>query len=1154
MTTNRELFDRNPLEARIPNDGVAKVGRPRSDQEWDVLQWELRSFVCAGQYELGLERILDSFLSHRAQPSQSAVWISGFYGSGKSHLARVLEHLWRDVALPGGRQARNLVDLTDEVAAHLTELSIAGKRAGGLWSAAGLLAGGGRRSVRLDFLAVLFQSAGLPTDYRLARFTMWARQAGYLDAIDDALASAGRTYAREIPNLYVSPLIAKALHDADPSLGASLQEVRALLLQQFPAVDEISIEELVETMDDVLRAQSETEGRRPLTLIVLDEMQQYLGDDNRLVLDVQQIVEGCTARFGSDVLIVATGQAALLGTPTLQKLTDRFTVQVALSENDVEKVVRQVVLRKKPEHVPALRDALEKVRPEIDRHLEGTQLAAKAADGQALVPDYPLLPTRRRFWELALRGVDQAGKAGMLRSQLRIVHEATRRTANAPVGHVVGADFLFDEQAPSMRQSGVLPKEIDELVRSLRTEGPDGELKSRICSLAFLVPLMPARTLGVNSGLRATKAVFSDLLVEDLADGARLRGQVPKLVDELVEAGRLMPIGDEYRIQTEAGAEWEQTYRRGLAVVRDDTTRIGRLRTERLAAAVEGALGALKLMHGSSKERRGIDVHWGDDEPPAVGGDVPVWVRDEWSVPAATVRNTAAAAGDESPVVFVLLPRIAADQIKAKLAEYLAADDTLLRQPTPQTDEGRDAQRAMRTRAAVADEQIDTLLAAVVSNARVYQGGSSAERTTAGLRQGVDTAAKDSLVRMFPRFHTADNPSWPTVVVRAREGDPAALEAVGHHGDVAANAVCKEVLAAISPGGTKGLDLHKQFAAAPYGWPKDAVNGAVMALLAAGNIRAVQDGTNLTGPKELLANQVGRTVFHKEDEPPSVAQRITVKGLLSKAGIAFEPHREAEKVPALLQRLKDLAAGPGGPAPLPAPPDVADLDALLALGGNQQFRAVADAGAGLRSSLERWQCAAARRPRREERWRYVQRLLGHAAGLAVAAETAPAVQAIRDGRQLLDDPDPVPPLIDRLEDVLRSEVGDHAERYAQAQQKAVAELQSSAAWAELEAADCDAILSDAQLVPVAPPDVSSDTALLNALDGTGLGTWEERIELVPGRLNLARQRAAKLLEPESVSVHLPPATLRSADDLARYVDDLRVLVQPHLDAGRTVVL
>ena len=212
--TNRELFYRDPTETKIPNDGVAEVGRPETEQQWDVLRWELRSFVCDGQYEHGLERILGSFLASLSQPKQPAAWVSGFYGSGKSHLVRVLEYLWRDFELPGGDRARDLVTLSDEVRDHLTELSTAGKRLGGLWSAAGTLASGKSNAVRLAFLSVLFESAGLPEEYARARFTIWAQNHGYLDGIRAAVEAEGRTLDEEIHDLYVSPVIAKALLEA----------------------------------------------------------------------------------------------------------------------------------------------------------------------------------------------------------------------------------------------------------------------------------------------------------------------------------------------------------------------------------------------------------------------------------------------------------------------------------------------------------------------------------------------------------------------------------------------------------------------------------------------------------------------------------------------------------------------------------------------------------------------------------------------------------------------------------------------------------------------------------------------------------------------------------------------------------------------------
>ena len=132
---NYQVFQRNPLETTIPNDGVSEVGMPASAKEWDVLRYEISNFVCEGEYYRGLERIIKTYLYHLHRETQPAVWVSGFYGSGKSHLVRVLEHLWRDTRLPGpdGVSARGLVDLPEDVRELLKEISTEGRRQGGLW-------------------------------------------------------------------------------------------------------------------------------------------------------------------------------------------------------------------------------------------------------------------------------------------------------------------------------------------------------------------------------------------------------------------------------------------------------------------------------------------------------------------------------------------------------------------------------------------------------------------------------------------------------------------------------------------------------------------------------------------------------------------------------------------------------------------------------------------------------------------------------------------------------------------------------------------------------------------------------------------------------------------------------------------------------------
>ena len=90
-----------------------------------------------------------------------------------------------------------------------------------------------------------------------------------------------------------------------------------------------------------------------------------------------------------------------------------------------------------------------------------------------------------------------------------------------------------------------------------------------------------------------------------------------------------------------------------------------------------------------------------------------------------------------------------------------------------------------------------------------------------------------------------------------------------------------------------------------------------------------------------------------------------MKGLLTAAGIPYAAGQEGAQIPALLQRLKDLAARAGGAASAPRTTGTDHIDALLALGGNQRFRAVADDHDRLSEDLERWRAADQQREKRE---------------------------------------------------------------------------------------------------------------------------------------------------------------------------------------------
>ena len=147
---NREIFERDPVATRLLNDGVVAVTEATTDKEIATLRYELEHFVCEGQYKDGLSRILKSYIDSANSTVQPAAWVSGFYGSGKSHLLKMLRHLWVNTPFPSdGSTARGLARLPDEVSDLLKELDTLGKRCRGLHAVARKLPSGGGESLRL---------------------------------------------------------------------------------------------------------------------------------------------------------------------------------------------------------------------------------------------------------------------------------------------------------------------------------------------------------------------------------------------------------------------------------------------------------------------------------------------------------------------------------------------------------------------------------------------------------------------------------------------------------------------------------------------------------------------------------------------------------------------------------------------------------------------------------------------------------------------------------------------------------------------------------------------------------------------------------------------------------------------------------------------
>ena len=1151
---NAEIFVRNPQGLVIPNQGVTNLLIPSTPGEWEVLHWELSSFVAEGQYEAGLRQLLHAYLSNLDKPQQPSWWVSGFYGSGKSHFVRVLEYLWSDPKFPegspqAGASARGLVTLPQDIRDQLRELSMAGSREGGLWTASGTLGAGANGAVRLAFLEILFRAAGLPSAYPQARLEMWLGKKGVLEAVKAQVVQS-EPWRAALTDMYVSPVLAGAIAAQVPGFEAA--QGQAQLLAMFPPVTDVSDEETQTVTHEVLSLVSRKPGKLPCTLIVLDEVQQFIGDQVERALQVQQLEEMLSRRFGGKVLLIATGQSALGATPQLERIKGRFPNPLELSNADVENVVRQVVLRKKPDRVDDVRAALESASGEISRHLGGTRIAPRPEDASTLTQDYPVLPSRRRFWDEFLQAIDRQGSTAQLRNQLKISLSAAQQGAGRPLGEVVGADHVFKLLTSSMLSASVLLQDTHTLILKLDDGTPEGRLRQRLAELIFMISrLDPA------AGVRATASVLADLLVEDLNTGsAALRQQIPEVLLGLVERGQLMLTQDEYRLQTREGSAWEGEYQSAYRRLLNDDVRQLQERDRLLKAEVEAQLRSnLTETQGDSKTPRKAELHYTQNPPPqggTSGGAVPLWVRDEGHISAAEVQTDARKAGSDSATVFLFLPDSGKQALKEALAVQLAAQEVLAKRQNPATPEAREAQGAMNTRMVQAQGEVKTLITGRVAATRVFQGGGR-EISEGNLRASVRAAILAGLARLYDRFQVADHLQWHLVLKRAKDGNASALDALGYSGDPAAQPVLRAVLSDVGAG-KKGSEVRKTFTQPPYGWPQDAVDAALVLLTLLGHLRALHNGSPIEA-KALDAAKLTASEFRPETVILSKGQQMAVRGVYQEAGLGAASGQETAQflvtqAPVYLRELERKLQASGGAAPLPERLSSPLLTTLQSLNGNELLLRIADAQNELKAL---WKAATERAEtiaRRQDTWTKLGQLLHHNRNLELKKQA----DAILSGRQLLQDPDPVQTLATEVMNGLRADLNAALSAYRARYDEMMVGLAAMPEWAALDSGRQAGVLKSANLQTAPELNLRGIGEVVSALGQTSLSEWESRTEALGSRFEKARQEVLRLTRPQAVQVTLKRRTLETAADLDGYLEELRTELSGHLAAGKAVVI
>lgn len=330
-------------------------------------------------------------------------------------------------------------------------------------------------------------------------------------------------------------------------------------------------------------------------------------------------------------------------------------------------------------------------------------------------------------------------------------------------------------------------------------KGTDDQcLTARACGLIFLINKLAGSNEEI--GIKANIDTVADLMVRNLPEGSSaLRGKLPDLMNK---CELLIKVGDEYRIQTEESAAWNDEFLSQRSQLANEAHRVEAERDDRIRQKFGSLVKKLTLTQGSSKVTRDFNPVFNSQLPSDAEKRVCIWIRDGWSIDENSVRADALQAGNQSPTVYAFIPKRSADDLRYYLIDYKAASATLDKRGVPSGPEGTEARAAMETTKQTAEGKINELLEEAFFGARVFQGGGN-EILGNDLQDMVLEAAGNSLKRLFPQFLIADHAGWSKVYAKAQKGAPDALKGVGDDGEPGKNPVCKTVLGYIA-GGKKG--------------------------------------------------------------------------------------------------------------------------------------------------------------------------------------------------------------------------------------------------------------------------------------------------------------------------------------------------------------
>jgi hypothetical protein len=340
----KEMF-KDDIDRTI--NGVVQVEQEKED----VIEQEVKEYVVTTELKKHFTKFFNEYSESFDRPTDNVgVWITGFFGSGKSHFLKMLSYLLENKEINGKKTVDYFEEKFDDQLSFMnvqkcvqvpTETILFNIDVEGSMHK-------DDTAVLKVFAKVFYDHLGYyGNDLKLAKLEQFITKQGKMDAFKEAYEDInGESWLdTRAEYQFFEQDVVDALVEADV-----MNENTAQHWFDGTETADISIAQLV----DEIKAYVDSKPKGFRLLFMIDEAGQYIGTNTSMLLNLQSLIEKLGSVCRGQVWIVATGQEALdemikVRQDEFSRIMARFAIRLSLTSSSVGEVIEKRLLTKTDE-------------------------------------------------------------------------------------------------------------------------------------------------------------------------------------------------------------------------------------------------------------------------------------------------------------------------------------------------------------------------------------------------------------------------------------------------------------------------------------------------------------------------------------------------------------------------------------------------------------------------------------------------------------------------------------------------------------------------------------------------------------------------------------------------------------------------------------